>query len=152
MWKRNLGLALALLTLCLLPARRSPRQAVSGSWRSIGAIQPRISPDGSAIAIAYQGAIWRVPRDGGVMRRLTSGKGFDGEPAWSPDGREIVFSDAFGGALQRIDAQSGEKRKLPAASAPGKLQLHPDERRLLANLKTLSWLDLETGAVTPALD
>ena len=42
--------------------------------RAFGAVQPRISPDGAAIAFSYQGAIWRMPRTGGEMQRLTSGR------------------------------------------------------------------------------
>lgn len=122
------------------------------SWRAIGAVQPRLSPDGASIAFAYQGAIWRAPREGGLMRRLTSGKGFDGEPAWSPDGRSIVFADAFTGAIARVDAETGQAKPVPRAAVNGRLQVHPDGKRLLGNFKTLSWLDLETGAVTPLLD
>ena len=29
-----------------------------------GAIYPKLSPDGETIAFAYQGSIWRVPRQG----------------------------------------------------------------------------------------
>jgi Tol biopolymer transport system component len=40
---------------------------------AFGGIHPRISPDGTQIAFSYQGAIWRIPRDGGTMTRLTDG-------------------------------------------------------------------------------
>src|SRR5207247_2288968 len=58
---------------------------------ALGAIHPRISPDGKTIAISYQGAIWSVPQEGGMMTRLTDGEGFDHEPTWSPDGKSIAF-------------------------------------------------------------
>ncbi|HLF92468.1 MAG TPA: hypothetical protein VJB14_03340, partial [Planctomycetota bacterium] len=91
MGRRNayLAVVLAVAAFCGFSSLQAGK-----TWRAVGAVQPRISPDGASIAFAYQGAIWRVPREGGLMRRLTSGKGFDGEPAWSPDGRMILFADA----------------------------------------------------------
>src|SRR5262245_48330375 len=75
--------------------------------RAIGAIMPRLSEAGDQIAFSYQGAIWRMPRDGGTMTRLTHGDLFDIEPAWSPDGKTIAYikSRDFGtGTLQVIHA------------------------------------------------
>ncbi|MBI4264560.1 MAG: serine/threonine-protein kinase [Acidobacteria bacterium] len=56
---------------------------------------PRISPDGSQVALDIQGEnrdvwIWNVARD--TFTRLTSDGGLDRYPLWSPDGRRIVFS------------------------------------------------------------
>ena len=51
--------------------------------RAIGALQPRLSPDGERVVFSYQGAIWVMPAGGGVMKRLTDGEGLDIEPAWS---------------------------------------------------------------------
>lgn len=149
MAQRKLYLAILVGAVGLCGLSAVPRQA---SWRAIGAVQPRISPDGTTIAFAYQGSIWRVPREGGLMHRLTSGRGFDGEPAWSPDGREIFFADAFNGALSRIGAESGQRKPVPAISVNGRLQVHPDGKRLLGNFRTLAWLDLEKGTTAPVLE
>ena len=55
-----------------------PDSALSaGSRHAIGAIQPRVSPDGSRIAFSWQGSIWQMPIDGRSMRRLSTGNGFD---------------------------------------------------------------------------
>src|SRR4026207_2433444 len=83
---------------------------------AIGAIHPRISPDGSTIAFSYQGAIWTTPRAGGTMTRLTDGPNLDIEPAWSPDGKRIAFvrsPNMNGGDLHLIDAASGKAVSLP---------------------------------------
>src|SRR6185295_497619 len=126
------------------------------SWRAIGAIQPKLSPDGELIAVAYQGAIWRLARKGGVMRRLTSDARWDSDPAWSPDGKRIAFLSS--GQLAMIDAESGAALPLPGrVPARGSLQFHPDGTRLLANVGkigaiALSWVELSGGAVTPVLD
>ncbi len=113
---------------------------------AVGAIMPRISPDGSAIAFSLQGAIWRVDRDGGVMRRLTSGPGFDTEPAWSPDGKRLAYLAGWGGPLRIVDSGLGTPAEAPKnAAGQGKLIFHPDGKRILGNFRTLAWLDLETG-------
>ena len=59
--------------------------------RAFGGIQPVLSPDGEWIALSYQGAICRIPSEGGPMTRLTRDEGWDIEPAWSPDGNRIAF-------------------------------------------------------------
>ena len=59
--------------------------------KAIGAIHPRLSPDGNTLAFSYQGEIWTAPRTGGTMTLLTPSEGFDTEPAWSPDGKRIAF-------------------------------------------------------------
>jgi hypothetical protein len=122
-----------------------------GAWRSIGGIQPRLSPDGESIAFAYQGAIWRMPRAGGVMRRLTSDARWDSDPAWFPDGKRLAFLS--GGELALLDAQTGVRLSLPVrAPARGALQVHPDGTKILANVRgALSWFSLADGAITPVL-
>jgi hypothetical protein len=118
---------------------------------ALGAIQARMSPDGSSIAVSYQGAIWRLPREGGEMRRLTAAQGFDSNPAWSGDGRRIAYLS--GQELRLIDAESGAPVALPApVRSVGKLYFHPDGRRLLGGFgetPQLAWIDLETGTLTP---
>src|SRR5262245_51459265 len=128
---------------------------------AIGAIQPRISPDGSTLAVSYQGAIWTVPRTGGTMTRLTDGLAFDIEPAWSPDSKRIALVRSptmNGGDLHLIDAADGKPIKLPkAVQVRGpynfyKVYFHPDGKRLLGAFVVdgesfgLGWYDLATGA------
>lgn len=131
-------------------------------WKAIGAICPQISAAGEDIVFSYQGAIWRMAREGGVMHRLTSAPGFDIEPAWSHDGKRIAFVNSSTGELQVIDAETGAPQKLPGkVLADGKLYFHPEGRRLLGNFRlegsearpqALTWLDLESGVVQPVLD
>jgi Tol biopolymer transport system component len=133
---------------------------------ALGAIHPRISPDGKTVAVSYQGAIWTVPADGGVMTRLTDGEGFDHEPAWSPDGQRIAFvrgPGQLGGELRIISAADGKDVPLPKPIVVRgtynfhKLEFSPDGGRLLSVYRAdgkdagLAWYDLRTGAVQ-ALD
>ena len=92
--------------------------------------QPAFSPDGRHIAFASRreggetsGGIWIIETAGGTARRL-SRRGFD--PAWSPDGAEIVFNTEFTGyAIGRVRASemravtvsSGVDRSVTAGDA-----------------------------------
>src|SRR5437773_8471989 len=84
--------------------------------RAFGGIQPSLSADGQAIGMSFQGAICRIPSDGGVLTRLTRGEGWDVEPAWSPDGNRIAFINApafNSGRLRLIAAEDGSQVQLP---------------------------------------
>ena len=131
----------------------------SATRRAFGGIQPAISPDGRVIAVSYQGAICRLPGEGGTLTRLTRSEGWDVEPAWSPDGRWIAFINAPGfnvGPLRLIAAEDGSPVKLPRdILARGRLQFHPDGKRLLGMFALtgqpdrLHWYDLNSGESTP---
>lgn len=126
---------------------------------AFGGIQPALSPDGQTIAVSYQGAICRVPGGGGVLTQLTHGEGWDVEPAWSPDGKQIAYINApnFGpGPLRMINGADGSRVALPKeVLARGRLQYHPDGRRLLGMFtmtgqpNRLQWFDLASGALIP---
>src|SRR5262249_42381112 len=126
---------------------------------ALGAIHPRISPDGRTIAVSYQGAIWIVPADGGPMTRLTDGAGFDHEPAWAPDGKHLAFvrgPNQLGGELRLVRVEDGKDVPLPKpVQVRGAYNFQKLEfrGRILGVLSAagkdhgLAWYDPETGAV-----
>ena len=138
----------------------SGQEVGRGPWRAIGAIDPRISPTGKAIAFSYQGAIWRIGREGGTMTRLTKASGFDTEPVWSPDEKTIAYFEATKGELNLIDAQSGGPLKLPQKIVGGgKLFFHPKGKKILGNFnrpettsRSLAWLDVGAGTLEQVFD
>jgi len=80
---------------------------------------PALSPDGTTLAFAYQGDIWKVPAGGGAALRLTVHEAYESEPRWSPDGRQILFlSNRFGNRdLFVMPAEGGPPKRLTHHSA-----------------------------------
>ncbi len=150
---------MAIVSRAVMPpqhAGAAPDQPAT-AMHSIGTLHPRISPDGRAVVFSYQAAIWRLPIDGGVMKRLAAVPGFAFEPCWSPDGSRIAFIQSrslSGGQVQLIDAASGAAAALPQkVFASGKLFFSPDGQRLVGNLRgekqpeALRSFDLKTGEI-----
>lgn len=79
-----------------------------------GATDPAVSPDGKTIAIAARGWIWLMDATTREARRLTKSGAVDSRPAWSPDGRQIVFvrDDTKDTSIVLIDAGNGREKVL----------------------------------------
>jgi hypothetical protein len=143
-----------------LPAAAHEVGVATDNPPAFGGVMPELSADGESIALSYQGAIWRMPRAGGVITRLTRGRGFDVEPTWSRDGKRIAFIQgmSFGnGNLAVIDAHSGQPVKLQREISVLD-KLHFDRAGRVLGLfqppgekVRLAWFDLETGELTNAI-
>jgi Tol biopolymer transport system component len=98
---------------------------------------PRISPDGRRIAFELHRdgrrdiALW----EDGEVRKVTDDDAVDLSPAWSPDGRWLLFASDRGGIHNLYAAE---------VPAPGVL---PDPERPVLRQVT----NVETGALLPAL-
>ncbi len=118
-------------------------------------LAPALSPDGSHIAffvseLGPNGDLWVIPSSGGEARRLTHDVAEGGTPAWTPDGRHIVFSSARAGShiLWRISADGGEAVALTTGAGEDRDPvLSPDGRTLLyTNVRNTWGLMLRDGA------
>jgi len=85
----------------------------------------RLSPDGRSVVYAVATvdaeeqehvALWIQSLETGAARQLTTGRGCDTSPEWSPDGRQIAFSSTRDGKAQiyLIAVDGGEARVLTA--------------------------------------
>jgi serine/threonine protein kinase/Tol biopolymer transport system component len=59
-------------------------------------LDPRISPDGSRLAISADGDIWIWTFSRQVLTRFTQTKGSETNPIWTSDGRHLVFDSNEG--------------------------------------------------------
>ena len=114
----------------------SPPKAPKGSWNTWDT-DPAFSPDGRTLAFVrqtglYSGEIYLQNVNAAEARRLTFDKAEISGLAWTPDGREIVFSSKRSGfaTLWKIPASGGESEPVsgvggnaffPAVSARGNL-------------------------------
>ncbi|MGZ6962489.1 MAG: TolB family protein, partial [Ilumatobacteraceae bacterium] len=93
---------------------------------------PAVSPDGSMVAFVVgrvdiaknktYSQVWLAATDGSTPPRAITAGEFDGDPAWSPDGRALAFAS-------RRSAKSDEStlHVMPVAE--------PGETRTLATMK-----------------
>ena len=139
---------------------RSARASDSGGRDDvIGALDCRLSPDGTAVAYSLidastgRTAIYLRPLHGGQARRLTSGDVSESYPVWSPDGRWIgsEVRDEHGSAIAVRSSRGGELRRLTGAG--GQDWLHswaPDSDRIVfagqrRGLWNVWWVSASTG-------
>jgi tricorn protease len=80
----------ALFLIALIAAFATPAAAIDAPLPR----HPAPSPDGSQIALSWQGDIWLVPATGGEARRLTVHPATERHPIWSKDGSMIAFASS----------------------------------------------------------
>lgn len=80
-----------------------------------------ISPDGGQIAFTYKGDIYTVDTGGGKARQITSSRGYDTHPVWSPDGKSIAFASDREGSMDVfiVGRDGGVPRRLTYHSGNG---------------------------------
>ena len=115
------------------------RQASQFTHEELHHDTPALSPDGSTIAFAAppeDGAfydLYVMSSSGEALTRLTDNPGYDGMPAWSPDGRRLAYVSwrDGAGALYIMDADGRNERKVTdLGNSGGNPAWSPDGERL----------------------
>ena len=93
-------------------------------------------PDVSAthIAFVYAGDIWVMPKEGGVANRLSSPRGEESFPRFSPDGSQIAFSGNYDGNtdVYVVPAMGGEPKRITHHPMPDRMMdWYPDGQSIL---------------------
>ena len=126
--------------------------------KALGIVRPVISPDGTQIAFAALGDIYVMPTTGGTPTNLTKDAALDTDPAWSPDGAQLVYSsdrESMHLQLWVRDMKSGVARKVTnLTTQPQGASFSPDGRRVVFfnvdgmwRVAEMSILDLDSGKV-----
>src|SRR5688572_7915642 len=100
---------------------------------------PAFSPDGLLIAFFEKdkgpmGDIWVIPSKGGQPRQLTFDSNLGGTPAWTADGKFIVFSSVRGGSrtLWKVPVAGGAPEPvLASAGEDTEPEISRDGRQLI---------------------
>ena len=133
----------------------APRQAV-------GIVRPVISPDGTKVAFAAVGDIYVMPV-GGKPENITKDKYLDTDPAWSPDGSQLVYSSDKGGGLLQLwirDMKTGRDRQLThMTTQPQGAAWSPDGKKIaffdvdaMWRESNVSVIDVASGQVSKIHD
>lgn len=126
--------------------------------KALGIVRPVLSPDGKRIAFAALGDIYLMTI-GGKPENLTKDKYLDTDPAWSPDGNQLVYSSDKGGDLLELwirDLKTGRDRQLTTLTTqPMGATWSPDGKRIaffdvdgMWRAASLSVVDVASGRVT----
>lgn len=89
---------------------------------------------GSQITFVYGGDIWVAPKAGGTAVQLTSSKGEESWPKFSPDGSEIAYTAGYNGNddVYVIPTSGGVPHRVTYPSFSDRMvEWHPDGERLL---------------------
>lgn len=146
MRQQRITAALALIALLTASAWANSRGKLSLDlwldWETVQA--PQISPDGSQIVYTrrwtdkvndkYETDVWIMNSDGSKNRFLVKG----GSPAWSPDGKRILYVAAGQPSGSQIFVRwmdTGEETQLTRVErAPTNIEWSPDGKRIAFNM------------------
>ena len=120
----------SLLALCAL----APLLADPVAGRIDARLMREADVSATQIAFVYAGDIWVAPKEGGTAVRLSSPRGEESFPRFSPDGTQIAFTGDYDGNqdIYVMPTGGGVPRRLTYHGAPDRmLDWYPDGKSIL---------------------
>jgi imidazolonepropionase-like amidohydrolase/Tol biopolymer transport system component len=117
----------------------TPPKAIANESNSVRSVSsPRLSPDGRTVVFGAVGFLWRQLVEGGKSQRISHGEAQEGEPAFSPDGKELAFVQTQQGirSLVLLNLSSGQARVLTRGSSISEIAWSADGKRITAVTNT----------------
>jgi tricorn protease len=127
-------LPVTLLTLAAASTSIAADKATARTNRIDARMMRYADVSATQIAFVYAGDIWVAPRSGGVSTRLSSPRGEESFPRFSPDGSLIAFSGNYDGNLDIyvVPSTGGLPRRITHHGAPDRvLGWYPDGKHIL---------------------
>jgi TolB protein len=91
------------------------------------------SPDSKEVVYSMAGSLWRQKIDSKTTQQLTDGPGYDYQPDWSPDGKNVVYVSYQKDAMELwlLDLATGRTEQLTSGSAVNvEPRWSPDGKRI----------------------
>jgi Tol biopolymer transport system component len=128
------------------PAIKTDRRLADEPVHARRISSPALSPDGQRVAFSALGRIWVMDLPDGKPQRLTDTGHGEFQPAWSPDGSQIVYASwegmAEGGHIYRVDAQGRRERLTRDGAFYGWPTFSPDGQRIAVTMMSRqAWID-----------
>ncbi|MGC1613676.1 MAG: CehA/McbA family metallohydrolase [Candidatus Acidiferrum sp.] len=92
------------------------------------------SPNSQEVVYSMAGSLWRQKIDSKTAQQLTDGPGYDYQPDWSPDGKDVVYVSYQKDAMELwlLDLATGESRQLTNGGAVNvEPRWSPDGKRIV---------------------
>jgi TolB protein len=92
------------------------------------------APDSKEVVYSMAGSLWRQKIDSKTAQQLTDGPGYDYQPDWSPDGKNVVYVSYQKDAMELwlLDLGSGKSQQLTSARAVNvEPRWSPDGKRIV---------------------
>ena len=92
------------------------------------------SPDSKEVAYSMAGSLWRQKIDSKTAQQLTDGPGYDYQPDWSPDGKNLVYVSYQKDAIELwlLDLATGKTQQITNGGAVNaEPRWSPDGKRIV---------------------